>query len=74
MITQAAKYVWMCKGCRSDGMCCFQMYKQSFIEICPCRVCLVKGICLHPCKPYEKEAHLLFHKCDLPTMEGKKIF
>jgi len=74
MLKQAEKYVWMCKGCRSNGICCFQQYKPHVIEVCPCRECLIKGICIKACEPYQHKAHPLFNENDLMTLkEGAKI-
>lgn len=68
-------YNGMCKGCLSNKRCSFQQYDKLMIPICPCRKCLVKGICITSCEEYQKNAHPLFHKDDIKYsgMEGKKL-
>ncbi len=43
-----------CKGCLNcDDICIcrFEMYDAS---LCPCQICLIKGICIEICEEYNK--------------------
>lgn len=45
-----------CNGCLSDGRACefLSEYDGYDINECPCRICLIKGVCNDPCEDYEK--------------------
>jgi hypothetical protein len=42
-----------CKGCLNsiDLICSYDMYDSS---LCPCQVCLVKGMCRNACNEYNQ--------------------
>jgi len=41
-----------CEGCKSKGSCGLKPYfidNQGNKRVCPCQICLVKGICVSSC-------------------------
>lgn len=47
-----------CKGCAvmeqdRDKMC--SIVESGNVDLCPCRYCLVKGVCNEPCEAYDSE-------------------
>ncbi len=69
------QYEGMCAGCRSDRICGVQQYNQLLIPSCPCRKCLIKGICISTCPDYKAIAHPIFNFGDIKYsgMEDKKL-
>lgn len=42
-----------CKGCLSESTCIFvDNYEKHAIGKCPCRICLIKGVCREACSDY----------------------
>ena len=68
-------YEGMCKGCRSNKICGIQNYDRLRVPTCPCRKCIVKGICIVTCDEYKSIAHSIFNKDDIiySGLEGKKL-
>ena len=42
-----------CEGCRDIDRCFFYKKGMKTITKCPCRKCLVKGVCIDACEAYE---------------------
>jgi len=49
----------LCKGCYAYKGCDFRRIPRLHVK-CPCRTCLLKGICLNVCPEYEKLEIILF--------------
>ena len=69
------KYKKMCKGCLSDRICGIQQYSANLVSSCPCRKCLVKGVCFATCQPYKEISHPIFNSDDIKYSgcEDKKL-
>ena len=43
-----------CKGCADESACTIQLKGSVAINECPCRDCLIKGICQKVCEDLQK--------------------
>ncbi len=69
------QYEGMCDGCRSNRICGIQQYNTLLVPSCPCRKCLIKGVCTRTCPDYKTIAYPLFnwHDIKYSKCEDKKL-
>jgi len=49
-----------CYGCVDIESCALTVFGSVAIDECPCRNCLIKGICKNPCKDFRQYQFTVF--------------
>ena len=43
-----------CRGCNIVNLCVATKVEKVKVDNCPCRICIVKTVCLEVCEPYSE--------------------